>query len=74
MKERTKHAIILTTIMLVVYLFSVHLDVAFPIVFLFFLITLVGLCWMVVTILRDNSNLSSKTFDDHFYEDADLKS
>jgi hypothetical protein len=74
MKERTKHAIILTTMMLVVYLFSIQLDAIFPIVFLLFLVTVTLLCWMVVTILRDNSNPSSKTFDDHFYEDADFKS
>jgi hypothetical protein len=73
MRSKTKYLIGGVTISLLVYLLSINLEVTFSVIFFLFLITTVGLWWMVYAILTDTSNLSGRTFDEYFYEDADYK-
>jgi hypothetical protein len=74
MKRRTKYIISGVTGLVMVYVLTINLGVNFGLIFFLFLITTVGLFWMVYAILTDDSNLSSKTFDDYYYEDTDPKS
>jgi hypothetical protein len=71
MRNNATRAITVVTGMLLVYVVTASLPIYFGIIFLFFLITMGGLLWMVYTVLTDTSNLSRKTFDEHFYEDMD---
>jgi hypothetical protein len=70
---RNKAASAITTVagMLLVYVVAASLPIYFGIIFLLFLIAMGGLFWMVYTVLTDTSNLSGKTFDEHFYEDKE---
>lgn len=71
MRNKTANSISIVTGMLLVYVIAASLPISFGIIFLFFLLTTAGLLWVVYTVLTDTSNLSGKTFDEHFYEDVD---
>jgi hypothetical protein len=71
MRNKTANTIYIVTGMLLVYVIAASLPISFGIIFLFFLLTTAGLLWVVYTVLTDTSNLSGKTFDEHFYEDVD---
>jgi len=71
MATKSAHSITIVTGVLIVYIITTHLPISFGIVFEFFLLTGAGLFWMVIVILKDTSNPSNKTFDEHFYEDVD---
>ena len=73
MRSSTKYLIGGVTISLLVYLLCISLEVTFSLIFFSFLITTVGLWWMVYAILTDTSNLSGRTFDEFYYEDTDYK-
>jgi hypothetical protein len=71
MDSKSTNSISIVTALVIVYVVITNLSVPFAIVFGFFLLSVAGLLWMVVAILKDTSNLSGKTFDEHFYEDMD---
>jgi hypothetical protein len=71
MATKSANSITIVTGVLIVYIITTNLPVSFGIVFAFFLLTGAGLFWMVICILKDTSNPSNKTFDEHFYEDVD---
>jgi hypothetical protein len=71
MRDRTRNIIVVVTTLLVVYLISIRFEATLALVFSLFMLTTVGLWWMVYAILTDTSNLSGKTFDEYFYENGD---
>lgn len=71
MKAKTQTSISVTTGMVIVYVTLTQLSLPFAIIFFTFLTCIIALFHMVYTILKDSSNLSGRTFDDHFYEDVD---
>jgi hypothetical protein len=71
MKKLT-HCILLTTAIVVLYVFISGLPVNFGWIFLLFLVSEVMLAWMVIRILK-SPRASTKTFDSHFYEDSDVR-
>jgi hypothetical protein len=73
MSKKTEFLVGITTGLLLIYTVLASLPVAFAIVFILFLIVSSLTILMVITILKDTSNLSSKKFDDYFYEDAPMK-
>jgi len=73
MAGKTKSIFYIVTGVLVIYVICANSGLTFGIVMLLFLLSFVGLLWMVYSILTDDSNLSGKTFDDYFYEDEDFK-
>lgn len=68
---RANFAIGLTTLCLVVYVVLANISADFGLIFLTLLITQCLLIWMVISILKDKRT-STRTFDEYFYEDADL--
>lgn len=73
MSDKTRYVITVVTTLLVVYLIAIRFEATLALIFSLFLITTIGLWWMVYTILTDTSNLSGKTFDEYFFEDGDRK-
>jgi hypothetical protein len=73
MATKSQTAISIVTGILLVYVVAASLPISFAIVYWLFLISTGGLLWMVLKILKDKSDVSTKTFDTHFYEDADPK-
>ncbi len=73
MSKKTEFMVGITTGLLLIYTVLASLPVAFALVFLMFLIVSAFTIIMVITILKDTSNLSGKKFDDYFYEDAPMK-
>jgi uncharacterized membrane protein YqjE len=73
MSDKTRYVITVVTTLLVVYLISIRFEATLALVFSLFLLTTIGLWWMVYTILKDTSHLSGKTFDEYFYEDGDRR-
>ena len=71
MRNKATSAIATVTGMVLVYVVVASLPIYFGIIFLCFLVATAGLFWMVYTVLTDTSNLSHKTFDEHFYEDME---
>ena len=71
MSSKSTNCISIVSALVMVYVITTNLSVPFAIVFGFFLLSIAGLFWMVIVILKDTSNLSGKTFDKHFYEDKD---
>ena len=71
MSIKTQRTVSITTCLVVVYVTLTQLAVPLAIIFFALLTCIAGLLCMVYTILKDTSNLSGKTFNDHFYEDAD---
>jgi len=69
-----KIAITVVTVGLIIFtwLCNSRLNVPAGLLFIFLFILQIGLLWMVYTILK-YGKASTKTFDDHFYEDANLK-
>lgn len=73
MSKKTEHLIVTSTGLLLVYTVLAALPITFALIFLLFLATSVFTIWMVITILKDKTNLSSKKFDDFFYEDSGIQ-
>lgn len=73
MMDRTRNIIVVVSTLLVVYLISIRYEASIALVFSLFLLTTIGLWWMVYAILTDTSHLSGKTFDEYFYEDGDRR-
>ncbi|WP_276372782.1 hypothetical protein [Chryseolinea sp. H1M3-3] len=73
MGNKSQNAISIVTGMLLIYLVAASLPMVFAIVFWLFLLTTAGLIWMVITVLKDTTNLSGRTFDEYFYEDAEYR-
>ena len=73
MKNRTRIIIFGVTTLLVIYLMSIRFEATTAIVFSLFMLTTIGLGWMVYAILTDTSGLSGKKFDDYFYEDGERR-
>jgi uncharacterized membrane protein YqjE len=73
MRDRTRNIITVVTTLLVIYVIAVRLEATLALVFALFILTTVGLWWMVYTILTDTTNLSGKTFDEYFYEDGNRR-
>jgi hypothetical protein len=73
MGNKSQNAISIVTGMLLIYIVAASLPMAFAIVFWLFLLTTGGLIWMVFTVLKDTTNLSGRTFDEYFYEDAEYR-
>ena len=71
MGRKSQNAISLVTGMLLIYVSAASLSISFAFVYWLFLIATGGLLWMVYAILTDTSDVTTKTFDTHFYEDAD---
>lgn len=71
MGSKSNTAVTVTTCLVIVYVTLTQLALPFAVIFLTFLLCLGGLFYMVITILKDKSHLSGKTFDDHFYEDIE---
>lgn len=65
-------SIIATTSCVLLYVILASLPTAFPLVFLLLLLSQCLLVWMVIRILKDNRP-STRTFDEYFYEDADIR-
>lgn len=59
--------------LVMIYTVMGALSVAFFIVFLLFLVVSALTIVMVITILKDTSNLSGRKFDDYFYEDSPMQ-
>jgi hypothetical protein len=66
--------IALTSGTVLVYVVATTLPIGFSLLFWLMLLSQTLLIWMVIRILKDKAPQSGKTFDSHFYEDADLKS
>lgn len=73
MKTKALYSIAITTTLLLIYVVYANLPLPFSIVLIVFMITTASLFWMVYSILNDTTDLSGKTFDEYFYEDADKK-
>ncbi len=73
MSKKTEYLIVTSTGLLLVYTVLAALPITFALIFLLFLATSVFTIWMVITILKDKTNLSSKKFDDFFYEDSGIQ-
>ncbi len=73
MGNKSQNAISIVTGILLVYIVAASLPLTFAIVFWLFLMTTGGLIWLVFTVLKDTTNLSGKTFDEYFYEDAEYR-
>ena len=73
MSKKTELIISITTGLLLVYTVMAALPIAFFIVFFLFLIVSALTILMVITVLKDTSNLSGKKFDNYFYEDSSIK-
>ena len=71
MASKSTNSIAIVTKIVIVYIIATNLQVSFAVVFGFFLTSVAGLIWMVVVILKDTTDLTSKTFDVHYYEDVD---
>lgn len=61
-----------TSAVVLVYVITSTLPVAFPVVFWLFLLSQGLLIWMVIRILKDPWK-SDKTFETHFYEDSPIR-
>jgi Flp pilus assembly protein TadB len=70
MSKKTEYLIGISTGLLLIYTVLATLPISFAVIFLLFLATSAFTIWMVITILKDKSNLSNKKFDDFFYEDT----
>ncbi|MFM8850158.1 MAG: hypothetical protein ACKOE5_07170 [Cytophagales bacterium] len=70
MSKKTEYLIGISTGLLLIYTVLTALPISFAVIFLLFLATSAFTIWMVISILKDKSNLSHKKFDDFFYEDA----
>jgi len=70
MSKKTELLVGITTGLMVVYTIMGALSFVFSIVFFLFMIVSALMIWMVITVLKDTSNLSGKKFDDYFYEDS----
>jgi hypothetical protein len=73
MSKKSEFLIGLTTGLVLVYTVMGTLPVTFLIVFALFLVVSGLTIVMVITILKDTSNLSGRKFDDYFYEDSSAK-
>ncbi len=73
MSNKTGFITSLTTGLLLVYTVMASLSFEFFVIFALFLIVSALTIVMVITILKDTSNLSGKKFDDYFYEDSPLR-
>ena len=65
-------SVLLTSTVVLVYVIISTLEVQFGIVFLSMLLSQALLIWMVITILKDKRK-STRTFDEYFYEDVDIR-
>lgn len=70
--NRATTAISWTTGILLIYVVFASLPVPFALVFGLFLIVSGLFVWMVITILKD-PHPSTRTFDEYFYEDSDVR-
>jgi hypothetical protein len=70
--SKTGFSIAITSIALVIYVAASATQLAFPFVFLFLMTTQALFIWMVCVILRDDRP-SKRTFEEYFYEDAELR-
>ncbi|MCE2732134.1 MAG: hypothetical protein ACOVOF_13255 [Chryseotalea sp.] len=73
MNARSNFAVSSVTGLLLVYVVASTLPVSFALVFFLFLLTTIGLFWMVYRILTDYENYNQKKFDDYFYQDEEIK-
>jgi len=69
---RLDTCISLTSGVALVYVVATTLPVNFALIFILFLVSQCCLIWMVIRILKDKKT-SSKTFDQYFYEDVDIR-
>jgi len=58
---------------LLVYVVFATLPIHFAIIFSLFILTTALFLWMVFRVLTDTSVAVTKTFDEYFYQDADLR-
>ena len=70
--SKSAFSVSLTSAFVLGYVVLSTLPVEFGIVFLAFLISQGLLIWMVFSILKDPRK-SSRTFDEYFYEDVDIR-
>jgi high-affinity Fe2+/Pb2+ permease len=73
MNNRSNFAISLITGLLLVYIVASTLPIYYGLIFFLFLLTSVGLLWMVYRILTDVENYNQRKFDDYFYQDVEIK-
>jgi hypothetical protein len=70
--KQLKVPVLLVSILVLIYSVSPQLGSSDNAVILFSLLLLLPVIWMVIRILKDGSP-SSKTWEEHFYEDHDYK-
>jgi hypothetical protein len=70
--SKTATSVIVTTLVVIAYTIISTLPVNFSLVFSAMIASQGLLIWMVITILKD-TRTSTRTFDEYFYEDANIK-
>ena len=71
--SKSRFSILITSTVVLIYVILSTLPVNFGLVFGTLLASQVLLLWMVITILKDRRT-SSRTFDEFYYEDVDIRS
>jgi hypothetical protein len=70
--SKTTTSVIVTTIVVLAYTIISTLPVSFSLVFSAMIASQGLLVWMVITILKDKRT-STRTFDEYFYDDTNIK-
>jgi hypothetical protein len=70
--SKSAFSVTVTTLVVILYVVLSTLPLGFGITFFAMLVSQGLLIWMVISILKDRRE-STRTFDDYFYEDADIR-
>jgi hypothetical protein len=70
--NRALFSVTVASLVVLIYVVLSTVSGNFPLLFLLLLLSQAMLVWMVITILKDKSS-SSRTFDEYFYEDSDIR-
>ena len=72
MMKKSITPVLIVTIILVVYTLLAELEMAPELVLIIFLCSPFIIIWMVISVLKSRDT-SHRTFDEYFYDDADIK-
>lgn len=70
--NKSAFSVSVTSVVVLGYVILSTLPVSFSLVFLALIVSQVLLVWMVISILKDRRE-STRTFDQYFYEDVDIR-